>query len=166
MDDQQTTGTSGRKRFRKLRIAWSVVWGIVCLLLIVMWVRSYKFIDNASLVFPSSHRYQVSSTDGRLLFFYSWNQTEPDFLGPSWFTYDSSMKGYFPERRNFIGFGLERIGNNTVLLTCPHWFATIVFAGLAALPGFGWRRFSLRTMLIVLTLAAVGLGWFVYALRN
>jgi hypothetical protein len=29
-------------RFRKLRIAWSVFWGIACVLLIVLWVRSYS----------------------------------------------------------------------------------------------------------------------------
>ena len=28
-------------RFRKLRIAWSVACGIACVLLIVLWVRSY-----------------------------------------------------------------------------------------------------------------------------
>ena len=31
----------GRMRFRKLRIAWSVACGIACVLLIVLWVRSY-----------------------------------------------------------------------------------------------------------------------------
>src|SRR5262245_41449478 len=29
-------------RYRKLRIAWSVFWGLVCLLLSVLWVRSYE----------------------------------------------------------------------------------------------------------------------------
>ena len=33
-------------RFRKLRIAWSVVWGIACVLLIVLWVRSYWSVDD------------------------------------------------------------------------------------------------------------------------
>src|SRR3954466_10399403 len=28
-------------RFRKLRIAWSAGWGLACVLLIVLWVRSY-----------------------------------------------------------------------------------------------------------------------------
>src|SRR5215212_4412439 len=31
---------AGRMRFRKLRIAWSVMCAIACLLLIVLWVRS------------------------------------------------------------------------------------------------------------------------------
>ena len=28
-------------RFRKLRIAWSVAWGVLAVLLCVLWVRSY-----------------------------------------------------------------------------------------------------------------------------
>ena len=34
-------------RFRKLRIAWSVVCGIACVLLIVLWVRSYWWSRHA-----------------------------------------------------------------------------------------------------------------------
>src|SRR4051812_42476544 len=33
-------------RFRKLRIAWSVFWGLAAVLLIVLWVRSYRLNDN------------------------------------------------------------------------------------------------------------------------
>src|SRR6476660_4929266 len=33
-------------RFRKLRIAWSVMCAIACVLLIVMWVRSYSHRDT------------------------------------------------------------------------------------------------------------------------
>src|SRR4051794_39162743 len=32
-------------RLRKLRIAWSVFWGLACVLLIVLWVRSYFRVD-------------------------------------------------------------------------------------------------------------------------
>src|SRR5215212_8964377 len=33
-------------RFRKLRIAWSVFWGLAAVLLIVLWVRSYWWWDE------------------------------------------------------------------------------------------------------------------------
>ena len=33
-------------KYRKLRIAWSVVWGILCVLLIVLWVRGYSTADG------------------------------------------------------------------------------------------------------------------------
>jgi hypothetical protein len=29
-------------KFRKLRIAWSVGWGLLAVLLVVLWVRSYS----------------------------------------------------------------------------------------------------------------------------
>jgi hypothetical protein len=34
-------------RFRKLRIAWSVGWGVLGLLLILFWVRSHRAEDRA-----------------------------------------------------------------------------------------------------------------------
>ena len=43
-------------KHRKLRIAWSVAWGIVTVLLCVLWVRSY---DTSC---PSAHR--LASSDG------------------------------------------------------------------------------------------------------
>src|SRR6185369_6057413 len=33
-------------RFRKLRIAWSVFWGVVAVLLVVLWLRSYWCNDS------------------------------------------------------------------------------------------------------------------------
>ena len=44
----------------------------------------------------------------------------------------------------------------------PFWLTIILFAALAAAPWIPWsRRFSLRTLLIAMTLVAVGLGLFV-----
>src|SRR3954471_23472340 len=36
------SGANSGMRFRKLRIAWSVVWGLACVLLVVLWVRSHR----------------------------------------------------------------------------------------------------------------------------
>src|SRR5262245_36880278 len=35
-------------RYRKLRIAWSGLWGAAVLLIIVLWVRSYWWLDSLS----------------------------------------------------------------------------------------------------------------------
>jgi hypothetical protein len=35
-------------KYRKLRIAWSVGWGVLCLLLVALWVRSYWWRDTYS----------------------------------------------------------------------------------------------------------------------
>src|SRR4030095_6915172 len=41
-----TEGRSpGSSKHRKLRIAWSVTWGVVAVLLCVLWVRSYQATD-------------------------------------------------------------------------------------------------------------------------
>jgi hypothetical protein len=50
-------------RFRKLRIPWSVAWGIACVLLVVLWVRSYWWSDitNRKSVI------NICSVEGKLL---------------------------------------------------------------------------------------------------
>jgi hypothetical protein len=53
-------------RFRKLRIAWSVGWGVAAVLLIVLWVRSFVFLDSA--LHPSL---QIHSFEGRIVLL--WN---------------------------------------------------------------------------------------------
>src|SRR4051795_652243 len=56
----------GGMRFRKLRIAWSVFWGVACVLLIVLWVRSYSW--NEEFAFPAGgKRYHVQSLCGRIV---------------------------------------------------------------------------------------------------
>src|SRR6476659_1067575 len=54
-------------RFRKLRIAWSVFWGLACVLLIVLWVRSYwaeSFLGGPI----GPHGFYLMSMKGRLVF--------------------------------------------------------------------------------------------------
>ena len=58
-------------RFRKLRIAWSVVCGVTCVLLIGLWVRSYWKMDildvplhRSQVEFGSYHGYALAYFDG------------------------------------------------------------------------------------------------------
>jgi hypothetical protein len=56
-------------RFRKLRIAWSVFCGIACVLLIVLWVRSYSGTYegwHTLTRFPNGPTYFYDSFEGRL----------------------------------------------------------------------------------------------------
>ena len=66
-----------------------------------------------------------------------------------------------------MGFGLTVYSSGKSAVT-PHWFLTILFSTLVAVPWFRSFRFhfSLRTLLIVMTLVAVGLGVVVHALRT
>src|SRR3954469_10763909 len=53
-------------RFRKPRIAWSVFWGVACVLLVVLWVRSYQQLDEARVPFSSSSQLVVQSFGGTI----------------------------------------------------------------------------------------------------
>jgi hypothetical protein len=68
---------------RGLRIAWSVVWGLLCVLLIVLWVRSYWRMDIVAIPSPSE-RFMAVSYYGRIY----WSTvaldkavSEPDAVG-------------------------------------------------------------------------------------
>src|SRR4051794_41164867 len=53
-------------RFRKLRIAWSVLWGLACVLLIVLWVRSYRGGDSITLYESNAEAVPLTSTKGHI----------------------------------------------------------------------------------------------------
>jgi hypothetical protein len=60
------------KRFRdigfKLRIAWSAGWGIVAVLLIVSWVRSYWWDENLKVLISNGHAINVETCSGTVSF--------------------------------------------------------------------------------------------------
>src|SRR5262245_57044820 len=62
---QRTTSTA--MRFRKLRVAWSVVGGTATVLLVVLWVRSYWW-QNVAIWQRPSVSYKLVSLYGRVLF--------------------------------------------------------------------------------------------------
>jgi hypothetical protein len=68
------------------------------------------------------------------------------------------IKTVFPKRKiGLTGDGAFRL---------PYWIPLLISAAIATVPCFPWRhQFSRRTLLIGMTLAAIGLGWLVYAYR-
>lgn len=77
--------------YRKLRIAWSVVWGLVALLLLALWIRSYLRFDNLQWKVPVE--ISVLSTRGNFYF----NEV---------FEFDAPLAalGIRPTERNVSGF--------------------------------------------------------------
>jgi hypothetical protein len=60
-------------RFRKLRIAWSVGWGVAAGLLIVLWVRSLVLNDYLGYYYSDSRELSCRSILGRLEFHWGFN---------------------------------------------------------------------------------------------
>jgi hypothetical protein len=158
--------------FRKLRIAWSVLCGIACLLLIVLWVRSYWWIDYVLRVSPTMVS-EYCTYDGQIV--YSWSDDTRiaagcmSSRGEGWHLSGQTIESWHristpsPGQRLIRVFSLK--SNEFVT---PIWAPVIVSSTSGVLP---WRRqlrwrFGLRTLLIATTLIAVMLGLAVYTARG
>jgi hypothetical protein len=152
---------------RLLRIAVSAAFGILCLLLIALWVRSYGCIDSIhGTGYPKS--FWCESLRGELGFlvlaepFYAGQPRTLRLLAPrppeqvpyysnglydDWPTPFSTALGI---RWTFVG---------GVGLVIPSWMPVVFIGALAAITWIPWScRFSLRTLLLTTTLVAVVLG--------
>ena len=144
-------------RFRKLRIAWSVVCGIACVLLLVLWVRSYWNWDCINVQFPGPYWIGAHSLSGIVV---AGGQARQNL--PSAWEWWASL-GDVPIPRDpynsYFGFGYKNWGLGYFSVYVPYWFLALgsVAAGIA--PWRSWpRSFSLRTLLIATTLVAIALG--------
>ena len=122
-----------RMRFRMLRIAFSAACGIVCLLLIVLWVRSYKLRDYCSIGQLANRGWAVESAEGQLAFriypinhnatALAWSQTAVSD-DPSW------------PANNRFGFDAY-LGPDYAGIVVPHWLVVLLTAFVAASAAIG-----------------------------
>jgi hypothetical protein len=149
---------------RYFRIAFSATCGIACVLLVVLWVRSYWWQDVCSVSVPSSQRLVVMSMEGKLSFRINDSHINRFF---SYKTY--SVDVVFANLSRESGMSVEQLKKrprdySRSFLVASHCVAVIGSAALAAFPWLRWR-FSLRTLLIAMTLIAVVLGAVVWMTR-
>jgi hypothetical protein len=146
-------------RFRKLRIASSVFWGIICLLVIVLWVRSYYGKDSINGCIPPVGFY--FDTFHNVLRLGEWKNNE--IVSFQWSYYSDKARKYFdqnyPEITSVYYPHVVRGSIQNFQILVPYWSLELLFAAIAAAPWVRWsKRFSLRTLLIATTLVAVVLG--------
>jgi hypothetical protein len=157
--------TSPAMKYRKLRIAWSVGCGIICLLLIALWVRSYWWVDGFSAPLTSKYYFGAASSPGCIGFAFHpvWKSSDRDWHFDSvpterWL--ENVRHDRLPNISRVWGtFDFQRYS-----YIAPDWFVLIVLATLAAVPWLRWR-FGLRSLLIGMTLVAVLLGVVIWAIR-
>src|SRR5215212_1522297 len=145
-------------RFRQLRIAFFATCLIACVLLIVFWVRSrttFEFAEGTilprmmssgklSATHLSIHSYDnvlsvIWATDGKASKFPPWRYASR----PSQMQRESWKPTYFPDEGNLGGIRFQS----------PYWLLMATTGVFAALPWFPIsKRFSLRTLLIAMTL--------------
>src|SRR5690349_76522 len=120
-------------KYRKLRIAWSVVLGLVAVLLIVLWVRSYKSQDRFSIGQFANRGWAVESAVGQIAF-----QLYPINHNAHWFKWTQSATSDSPSgpAENYFGFNFY-VGHDYAGVVVPHWLFVLLTAYLAACMAVG-----------------------------
>jgi hypothetical protein len=139
-------------KYRKLRIAWSVGCGVLCLLLIASWVRSYSYSDELRFNIAENRSAWLNSVNGDASMF-----TIP--VGDPLLVHGPAIFGERIERpfpTHGFSFSRKSVAWNVPV---PLWCPVLIFAALSTAPWL--RRFSLRTLLIGMTLVALALGFIV-----
>ena len=156
-------------KYGKLRIGWSVFWGVGAALLVVMWVRSYWRADQFSVT-TKIRITRVDSNYGKLLF-----ATEAPLMAGTFiekwgvWSGDAMRDVILPPMPEYSVQGFTAATSGTegpgFAVGAPMWFAVFASASCAVIPWTGWLRwrFSLRALLVGMTLVAVGLGLIVWA---
>ncbi len=163
-------GTSMKAFLRYLRIAFSATCLVACVLLVALWIRSYRWQDAVAGNLTNRQAYGVSSLKGRMRALLVVYYAQPHFEDFEWRTVDYS--GY--ESSNFLEwnpswkYGVRTLPepNTAFSVTLPLWTLVVSSIAIAAAPWIRLsKRFSLRTLLIATTLVALVLGAIVYAVR-
>jgi hypothetical protein len=165
-------------RFRKLRIAWTVVCGLAGAATIALWIHSYWARDFCYVTIGK--RFVLLQSVGGEVGFSSapwmvdpiaWSVRSDD-AQPLLSLWESTWSG--SNRPNGIDLGwkfrwrkTEAVAGTAYIATLPHWFPLLLLAALAVLPWTGLKwRFGLRAMLVAVTLVALGLGLVAYVISR
>jgi hypothetical protein len=153
-------------RFRKLRIAFSACCGLAAVLLLVLWVRSYWWVEGFAVPLTSKYYFGAASQPGCVGFaFHPMGQLSSSQIRRfQRFQTETWLEPVRRERLPNISRVWGTFNFRRYSYIVPDWFVLISLATLAAVPWFRWR-FTLRTLLVATTLIAVLLGVVVWAIR-
>jgi hypothetical protein len=132
------------RKSRYLRIAWSVLCGILCFLVIALWVRSCWRTDILTMP-RGAARVMLISCPGAI-----------EFQSLPWRT-KLNLTSFPRGRANTDIFWRWYWGPRLTLVRVPYWPIALFTAMTGAAPWLRWR-FSLRTLLIGMTVVAILLG--------
>lgn len=143
---------------RYTRIAFSVVCGLVCVLLVVLWVRTHFAIDNISGPLASSTGFGITSRhDGVGLVINSGYRSQWRIVKyPPNEDFSSAV-----DYETVLGFVQYQTMANGFRIRVPYWSLILLSAISGGLPWLSYR-FSLRTLLIATTVIAAVLGLVVW----
>jgi hypothetical protein len=142
-----------------LRIAISALCSILCLLMMLLWIRSYSVTDAIQWD-RRPENIMVISTLGAVQL--TWFENQFSNGDGSWRIQSTELSPEFGSGRIFEWFFYHErdvMGAATTRIGWPWWFNVLLAITMGVLPWVPWKgRFSLRTLLIATTLIAAGLG--------
>jgi hypothetical protein len=139
---------------RYLRIAFSATCLTACVLLIVLWVRSYWCYDLKQAG-------RITSANGLLHVGREVIITAFADLTPTRPKITKNLFGFHTIKS--VGVTAEPVGGAGI--TLPYWLLVMSMLALGVAPWLRWR-YTLRTLLIAMTLVAVVLGAAVWLARR
>jgi len=162
-------------KHRNLRIAWSLAWGVVAVLLCLLWVRT-NYWQDAIFKRTASQQVLIESAYGRATLTVEHQSVPFSAITSEWrhSAGPADIQNWPKEGQQFpagMGRGFAYISRTTGFVAiAPYWSLTTFSVVLASL---SWvtvlvklRRFSLRTLLIATTIVASMLGLVAWALRR
>ena len=154
------------QRFRRTRIAVSVFFGVVAVAIVMLWWRSYSYLDYLQCQVTDAHSLSVISRGGVARFkvlIPAYLDLEPGTTVSPWDVGSAPILGQTFPQESRSSFSAHTSPEGWTV-TFPHWIAAVVAGLLSAVAGLGSRvKFSLRTLLLATTLVAVVLGLICYA---
>lgn len=151
---------TSRPYLRLLRIAWTASWGIAAVALCVLWARSYWRADFTHRSAPIN----IFSIDGRVLIGGKLetvairNPTPARAANPPKMNATSRLGFYSASTEGWV-FTFADAG-----AAIPYWSCLLVVAAISAVVWLP-RNFSLRTLLLAITLLSFLLGLVVWSLN-
>src|SRR4051812_47068602 len=108
-------------KYHKLRIVWSVMWGVAGVLLIVFWARTYYRYEGGGVNLAVGTFYFVSASGGLQI---AWT-SEPEYQLPS--TPGWTLRSYLvkPERRQVSKLIVPWFSRNFDGTVIPYWFLVV-----------------------------------------
>lgn len=148
-------------RYRKLRIGWSAMCLVACVLLVAMWVRSYWWVDGVNGQLTDNYAIAIGSMPGCIGVGVLLIPARPSLA--SWTLTSIETNAWFDSARPLGSFvpspmwGTFFADRSSVFT--PYWFANLLCVAAASVPWVPWsQQFSLRALLLAMTLVSVALG--------
>jgi hypothetical protein len=154
-------------RFRKLRIAWSILDGLVWTCVLFLFARSFWWADSIDIPILAGSPLQIGSVQGTVGIVVEYPPEVASGSTSRWNHFQSptdEVKSELAKSNESLPSpiygGLRKI-QRLVVFFVPDWLVLV----LVTMDQVRWR-FSLRTLLIAITLVAVVLGLAFYLVRT